>query len=153
METSFSRLHAINVYTYSYLWYNAGVERHRMAATQMNIRIDSTLKSAGDLAIREGGSSPSEVVREVWGYATRNRHKPQAIRRLLEFLNDAKPSCGGEAAESPVDEIEEQVLRGPRLIEEYCQRMGVSPSALEPTSYEELKGAAFDEGYLEPMPL
>ena len=124
-----------------------------MAATQMNIRIDSTLTSAGDLAIREGGSSPSEIVREVWGYAMRNRHKPQAIRRLLDFLDDAKPSNGVEAAESPVDEIEAQVLHGSRLIEEYYQRMGISPSALKPTSYEELKGAAFDEGYLEPMPL
>ena len=124
-----------------------------MTATQMNIRMDAALKSAGDLAIREGGSSPSEIVREVWGYAMRNRHKPQAIRRLLEFLGGAEASRGSAGQGNPVDEIEEQVLRGPRLIEEYYRQMGISPSRLTPTSYEGLKGAAFDEGYLEPMQL
>lgn len=123
-----------------------------MTTTQMNIRIDATLKTAGDLAIREGGSTPSEVIREAWGYAARNRHKPQAIRRLLDFLGDANPPCGASASESPIDEIEEQVLRGPRLIEEYYRQMGIPLSALKPTSYEDLKGSAFDSEYLEAMP-
>ena len=124
-----------------------------MTATQMNIRMDTALKSTGDLAIREGGSSPSEIVREVWGYATRNRHKPQAIRQLLDFLGSADSARDSAGQGNPIDEIEEQVLRGPRLIEEYYRQMGISPSVLKPTSYEDLKGAAFDDGYLEPMPL
>ena len=124
-----------------------------MTATQMNIRMDAALKSTGDLAIREGGSNPSEIVREVWGYATRNRHKPQAIRQLLEFLGDADSSRDSAEHGNPIDEIEEQVLRGPRLIEEYYRQMGISPSVLKPMPYEEMKGAAYDDGYLEPMPL
>ena len=82
----------------------------------------------------------------------RNRHKPQAIRRLLEFLDGVSPAQEAPAHGGSVDEIEELVLRGPKLIEEYYRQMGISPSDLVPTSYEDLKAAAFDEEYLEPMP-
>ncbi len=115
-----------------------------MAATQMNTRIDAALKSAGDLAIREGGSTPSEVVRAVWGYAVHNRHKPQAIQSLLEYLRGEQDT---EATSSAVlDEVDDQVLRGPRLIEGFCREAGIDSAALPPTTYEDLKAAAFDDG-------
>lgn len=115
-----------------------------MTATQMNTRIDAALKSAGDLAIREGGSTPSEVVRAVWEYIVRNRHKPQVIQSLFEFLRDEKDSK--EALHADLDEIEEQVLRGPRLIEEFYREAGIDSAALPSTTYEDLKAAAFGDG-------
>ena len=123
-----------------------------MSATQMNMRIDSALKATGDLAIREGGSTPSEIVRAVWSYAARNRHKPQAVQRLLDFLNGEKDVKNTATANEVVDEIEKQVLRGPKLIEEYYLKLGIDSASLQPTSYESLKSAAFDEDYLEPIP-
>ena len=123
-----------------------------MAATQMNMRIDSALKATGDLAIREGGSTPSEIVRAVWDYAARNRHRPQAVRNLLDFLDGTKGAENASTTDGVTDEIEEQVLRGPKLIEGYYLQLGINPASLQPTSYESLKSAAFDEDYLEPMP-
>ena len=116
-----------------------------MATTQMNMRIDSALKTTGDLAIREGGSTPSEIVRAVWEFVARNRHEPLAVQRLLEYLRDEQQAENDSS--NRVDEIEEQVLRGSHLIEEYCRERGIDTAALAPTSYEDLKAAAYDEGF------
>ena len=117
-----------------------------MAAVQMNMRIDATLKAAGDLAIREGGSSPTRIVRSVWEYAARNRHKPQAVQELLDFL-EGTPTC--EASRVTEDVIIEQVMRGPHIIEEFYRERGIDPSAAPETSYEDLKAAAFDDEFAE----
>ena len=118
-----------------------------MASVQMNTRIDFSLKSLGDLAIRESGHTPSEVVRAVWNYAARNRHKPKAIAALLDFLDGAQPTEKSGVGQAHADEIVEQVMRGPRLIEAFCAERGLSSSSLEPTTYADLKSAAFDDDW------
>lgn len=115
-----------------------------MATTQMNMRIDVALKSSGDLAIREGGSTPSAIVRSVWEYAVRNRHNPQAIRELLDFLAGTGTATRAKSA-GGADEAELQVLRGPQLVNECLLKMGVDPAQIEPMTYEEARAAAFDE--------
>lgn len=116
-----------------------------MESVQMNTRIELGLKSSGDLAIRESGHTPSEIVRAVWGYAARNQHKPKAIAALLDFLADAKPQSETGESATRTDSITAQVMAGPRLIEGFCRERGIDPSRLGPTNYENLKAAAFDD--------
>ena len=115
-----------------------------MAATQMNMRIDSALKSSGDLAIREGGSTPSEVVRMTWEFLARNRHQPETIQKLFELLrgDSESNSSGGEQGGG---EIADQVMCGARVIDEYCLERGLDPNTLPSTSYDQLKSDAADE--------
>ena len=110
-----------------------------MTSVQMNTRMNASLKTAGDLSIRESGSSPSEIVRAVWDYAARNRHKPKAIAALLDFLNDEQLGESGSG----------QLLatKGPRLIEAFCIERGIDPKSLAPTTYEDLKSATFDDDW------
>ena len=56
-----------------------------------------------------------------------------------------------EQMETDIDEIEEQVMRGPKLIEAHYNQLGIDPSTLRQTSYSDLKAAAFDEGYLDEL--
>ncbi len=114
-----------------------------MTATQMNMRIDSHLKAAGDLSIRESGSTPTKIVHAVWGYAARNRHKPQAMRDLLAFLADEDEGAPLAAELGSHDAIEEQVMRGPLLVSGYLSGLGIEPSAIPATTYDEVKEAAF----------
>ena len=124
-----------------------------MASTQMNMRIDASLKSSGDLAIRESGSTPSAIVRSVWEYAARNRHKPQAISELVNFLEGKRTAGQSEGVDAPniVDEAERQVLRGPQIVDECLRKMGVDPTRIEPIAYEEARAAAFDEEWEEAL--
>lgn len=116
-----------------------------MTSIQMNTRIDAGLKASGDLAIRESGHKPSEIVRAVWGYAARNRHKPKAMAALLDFLSGTAPTTGAAKEEAPIDNVVEQVMKGPRLIDAFCKSRGIDPRELEPTTYENLKDAAIDD--------
>ena len=54
--------------------------------TQMNVRIEADLKEQGDRAFERIGSSPSEMVRALWRYASRHAADPETLRRLLGEL-------------------------------------------------------------------
>lgn len=118
-----------------------------MAAVQMNTRIDSALKGAGDLVIRECGFTPSDVVRKVWSFAARNRHRPDAVRELLSLLDEGEPlPC---AADAPQEAAAHAAVRGPQIVEQFCQSVGIDPTGLQPTSFDQLKEAAFDDELAE----
>lgn len=55
-----------------------------MAATQMNLRIDSQIKERGDAVLMEAGYSPTQAVRAVWAFAAAHAHEPQVVRDLLQ---------------------------------------------------------------------
>ena len=61
-----------------------------MGSVQMNVRIDGALKASGDSAFSEIGITPTEAVRRLWGFASRNRTNRQAIASLMESLRDSE---------------------------------------------------------------
>ena len=65
-----------------------------MSATQMNIRLDNTLKESGDMAFSRAGCTPTQAVRLLWEYAQRNAGNPEQMRELINLL---KGEDGGKA--------------------------------------------------------
>lgn len=57
-------------------------------SAQMNVRLDSQLKEAGDAVLASLGMTPSQAVRELWQYLTENGHMPIAKRNNDEVLPD-----------------------------------------------------------------
>jgi len=124
----------------------------RMAqAAQMNCRIDAALKAAGDSVLAEAGVTPSRIVRMTWNYLAGNRHVPDAVPRLVRFLeSDARSDNPTAADSSSQDELraaEEAIMAGPALIEQFFSDMGVSPKAVEPRPYSVAKQEAYAEKY------
>ena len=59
-----------------------------MGSVQMNVRIDRALKASGDGVFSEVGITPTEAVRRLWSFASRNRTDRQAVAELMESLRD-----------------------------------------------------------------
>lgn len=59
----------------------ATVEHPKSELTQMNTRIDRTLKERGDAALARAGFTPSQAVRALWKFAA--EHEPKEIEVLL----------------------------------------------------------------------
>lgn len=59
----------------------ATAERPKSELTQMNTRIDRTLKERGDAALARAGFTPSQAVRALWKFAA--EHEPKEIEVLL----------------------------------------------------------------------
>ena len=110
---------------------------------QMNTRIDRRLKQSGDEALRHAGFTPSQAVRHLWEFASRHRHDPAAIRSVLAG-GAASGISGARSHEQAVDEAED-VLRGPRIIDDARRRLGVSPAAAASVSDGDLREWALSE--------
>lgn len=63
--------------------------------TQMNVRIDSTLKREGDEALASAGISPTEAVRALWERVVLERRDPARVREIV---------TGAPAGAEPRDE-------------------------------------------------
>lgn len=59
-----------------------------MESVQMNVRIDRALKTSGDSVFSEVGITPTEAIRRLWSFASRNRSNRQAVSGLMESLRD-----------------------------------------------------------------
>lgn len=98
-------------------------------SVQMNVRLDSQLKEAGDAVLASLGMTPSQAVRELWQYLTENGHMPIAKRNNDEVLPD---DIRSKASSSHVSE-------GAALISNYYERFSIprlSPD--EAFDYDEL---------------
>ena len=64
--------------------------------TQMNTRIDATLKEAGDAVLARLGYSPSAAVRGLWQFVVDHQDDAASVREVIE--PDAAGSLSDEAA-------------------------------------------------------
>ena len=123
-----------------------------MSPVQMNVRIDRNLKEGGDAAFSELGYTPTEVVREVWGFACRNRHNQRAVADFMQSLRNPKEVGSEESARArQLKEAEEWLDRGPRIIREHFAQHGIdydAQSPLSPADYDRL----LEESYAEKHP-
>ena len=64
--------------------------------TQMNTRIDATLKEAGDAVLARLGYTPSAAVRGLWRFVVAHQDDAAAVREVIEPV--AAPALSDEVA-------------------------------------------------------
>lgn len=112
------------------------------AVVQMNVRIDSQLKDAGDRVLEKAGLSPTKAVRALWERLASFSDAPEKAVELLF------PSEGG-----PVSSIEAERVRKLRVAQEGAQivarslaKQGIDVSSVaDETPYDELRERALME--------
>ncbi|TJW10305.1 hypothetical protein [Parvibacter caecicola] len=105
-----------------------------MPTVQMNTRLDSATKAAGDAVLRRNGYSPSAATQALWGYLASHQQLP-------EFMPPRKASA-------PTEARRREILEGEGLAVRLFQQMtGISaPSPQESLpSYDDLRQAAYVE--------
>lgn len=106
-----------------------------MSAVQMNIRMDSALKTSGNAVIAELGYTPSQVVRALWEFATVQGTLPPALTRLL------RDDRGVNATDGTPDRASE----GTALVSSFYRQVGIEEPADSPIDYDELRELAAAE--------
>lgn len=90
-----------------------------MAATaQLNVRMDASLKAAGDAALAQIGYAPVDFVRAVWGRLARQDDGLAAVRTLLGETDGA--ASDQEAPSTPM----EGMRRMSDMVSSEMRRMG-----------------------------
>lgn len=108
-----------------------------MAAAQMNIRMDASLKSSGNAAIAKLGFTPSQVVRALWEYIVVQGALPTALASSLRPAGSEQAvSSGSDAGQS--DE-------GAALVSTFYQTIGIEEPSRGGVDYDELRGLAAAE--------
>ena len=124
-----------------------------MGSVQMNVRIDRALKASGDSVFQEAGITPSEAIRRLWGFASRNRANRQAVTALMESLRDP------DVVRKEEDDQARRRIEAEAWVESFqtpvrnCYaELGIDFSGFSPMSLEEqelLLEGAYDEKYAE----
>ncbi len=107
--------------------------------TQMNTRIDASLKEAGDAVLARMGYSPSVAVRGLWRFVVDRQDDAAAVREVIE--PDAVSALSDDSARKM------RATAGLRtLYEQTAAELGISsePPADLP-SWDELREAWYDE--------
>ena len=111
--------------------------------TQMNTRIEKSLKEQGDEALARAGYTPSRAVRALWRIAARHQQDPEALASLLAGEDPSRVAReDAEAARK-----RELARQGASMVGRFYERLGVSMAAAQAAQlpYNELR----DEYYLE----
>ena len=120
----------------------------KTADAQVNVRMDSELKHAGDAALAEAGWSPTQAVRALWTYAAQHKGEPDAVASV--FSSDRAPSSKTDEKDGRVAHRRDLAARGPKLMEEAYRSLGM-PWPPEPAGWtdEGLKEEAYAERFGE----
>lgn len=129
------------------------LERSGMDTVQMNVRIDRALKSTGDGVFSEMGFTPTEAVRRLWEFASRNRANLPAVAELMESLRDPDElrQQRGEYARRRAD-AEAWVEQFQKPVRDCYADLGIDFDSISPMTLEEqdrLLEEAYDEKYGE----
>ena len=124
-----------------------------MDSVQMNVRIDRALKASGDGVFQEVGVTPTEAVRRLWSFASRNRTNRQAVASLMESLRDpgAVRQEEDDRARRRVD-AEAWAESFQKPVRDCYAELGLDFDNLPPMTLEEqelLLEGAYDEKYAE----
>ena len=107
--------------------------------TQMNTRIDSGLKEAGDAVLARLGYTPSAAIRGFWQYAVDHQDDAASIRSIVD--PDAASTLSDEAARKMSATTE---LRS--LYAHTAELLGIADTSTEEIpSWDELRDAWYDE--------
>ncbi len=116
-----------------------------MQTTQMNVRIDKSLKLRGDGALSRAGYTPTDAIRLLWTWAAGLSHRPEEIERVL----------GGQLAatsdkQAEVDHLIASTQKASLLVQSFREANQLSASSELPyMSDKSLKEEALLERYAE----
>ena len=107
--------------------------------TQMNTRIDASLKEAGDAVLTRLGYSPSAAVRGLWQFVVDHQDDAASVREVIE--PDAVASLSDEAARKA------SAIAGLRsLYAQAVHELGISGSGgVDLPSWDDLREDWYDE--------
>lgn len=112
-----------------------------MAAVQMNVRMDSELKRTGDAVLEMAGFTPTEAVRELWGFAQRNAGDIQRITGLFDILSGHADMTGSPTETIGPDNrrqgFENWAKKGTFIIADACRELGIDASAVSVAGVED----------------
>jgi len=97
------------------------------ASTQMNIRIDRSLKERGNAGLQALGFSPTEAVRALWSLACGSASDLECLAKTLRR---------GNAIEEPASD--DPLAAGWALYQTACDKVGISPETTHGLSDAEL---------------
>ena len=122
-----------------------------MDSVQMNVRIDRALKSSGDSVFQEVGITPTEAIRRLWSFASRNRANRQAVASLMESLRDPDVvQREGDDLMRRQSDAEAWAKSFQKPVRDCYAQLGIDFSGLSPVTLEEqesLLEGAYDEKY------
>lgn len=94
-------------------------------STQMNVRLNSDIKAAGDRALASIGVTPTQAVRSLWEHLAAAVRNPRDVERLLSF-GDGRAN-GSES--SPVSSAgHDLAVAGAMQFAKTLADMGVDPT-------------------------
>ena len=103
-----------------------------MATSQINARLDTDVKHAGDATLARYGANATQAIRSLWEYMAETNSLP-------DFMN-AQGCDSGRDKPRPMTPID-----GAGLALRLAQEQGLSTCDVQGVSYEELRDLAFDE--------
>ena len=107
-------------------------------STQMNIRIDASLKERGDDALSSIGFTPTQAVRALWERASQRGRQLEEVRQFLQ---------GAQAEADRTDTGSSLLAAGRRIVPEAIASLGINEDAIAQASQDEsaLRDAAMME--------
>lgn len=103
-----------------------------MATSQINARLDTNIKRAGDATLARFGASTTQAIRSLWTYMAETNSLP-------DFM-DTQEQDAAHADPRPLAPTD-----GAGLALRLAQEEGLTSSDVQSVSYEELRDLAFDE--------
>ena len=104
-----------------------------MPKTQMNVRIDSDLKTQGDNVFRLLGLTATDVVQAVWGYAAEHGDVPCIVAQALQ-----QPAIASEELDTQYRML--MVERAHNLVSDFSRQMNLpAPDKLEDIDYRAMR--------------
>lgn len=92
--------------------------------SQMNVRLDRSLKTAGDKALMEQGITPTEFVRTLWEKIARSPADLRQIEEAIGAMSAENALIAPDASEKLM-----AMRRGRALFKDGLLALGISPEA------------------------
>lgn len=98
--------------------------------SQMNIRLDGKLKTAGDAVLAEAGTNPTQLIRALWQKIAHGTADLHQVERVLGLRAQDETSSEDAATKLAA------ARRGRRLFAEGLTELGMDPALAVPPSDE-----------------
>lgn len=98
-----------------------------METAQLNVRIDQSLKAAGDKTLKELGWSSAKAVRLFWEYLASHVDKPGVVEDVFE---NGAGAAGKDARQAERSRRLAIADKGASLFSSACEALNIDPPSL-----------------------
>lgn len=105
------------------------------ATSQLNVRMESELRAAGDAVLERVGVTPAEVVRALWAKLAKGAQECERVLSVLSDEDDATTSLRGDELVGQIEGWHSQLF----------SLAGVDRADYAPPTDEELDEMLYDE--------